>query len=47
MRYPREFEIGEIMLKEYTDMESHLKIQMIVKMGYKWDKMVNDLKYVF
>ena len=39
MRYPREFEAREIMLKAHTDTGSHLTIQRtfqkIVEMGYK------------
>ena len=51
MRYPREFEAREIMLKAHTDTESHLTIQWtiqkIVKRGYKWDKMANDVRQMF
>ena len=51
MRYPREFEAREIMLKAHTDSEYHLTIQRtiqrIVKMGYKWDKFENDVRQMF
>ena len=51
MRYPREFEAREIMLKAHTDTGSHLTIhrtiQKIVEMGYKWDKMANDVRQMF
>ena len=47
MWFPREFETREIMLKAHTDTGSHLTIQRtiqkIVEMGYKWDKMANDV----
>ena len=43
MRYPREFEAREIILKAHTDTGSHLSIQRtiqkIVEMGNKWNKM--------
>ena len=51
MRYQREFENREIMLKAHTDSESHLTIQRtiqrIVKIGYKWDKIENDVRQMF
>ena len=48
MKYPREFEAKEIMLKAHTNTGSHLTIQRtiqkIMKIGYKWDKMSNYVR---
>ena len=43
MKYPREYEAREIMLKAHTDTRSHFTIQKtiqkIVEMRYKWQMM--------
>ena len=48
MRYPREFEVREIMLKANTHSGSHLTIQRtiqkIMEIGYKWDKIANNVR---
>ena len=51
MRYPREFEAKEVMLKAHTDRGSRITIQRnikkIVEMGYKWDKIESDVRKIF
>ena len=43
MKYPREFEVREIMLKAHTDTGSHLKFKELFKRKWKWD--INEIKW--
>ena len=42
MRYPREFEAKEVMLKAHTDRGSRITIQRNIKKKWRWD--INGIK---